>query len=298
MITTFHRLNASDGVELQGLFFTPDQGPSESTIIHVHGLSGNFYENPFVDIVAESVTTTGLNFLAMNNRGHDYISDILFRDPQTGEIGYKRLGGAYERFAESVLDISAYIEFVRSMGSKKNILQGHSHGALKVTQYLFKEKPDDIEGLILLSPSDDFGIARSRVGDRFESIFQNALSMIEKGRGDEMIPTEDFVYPITAGAYVDTFRDDSPLKMFNLSETDTDRFPELESVKVPVLAILGDVEESFPDTPGDYLSKMNAAMIDCTDFTGHVINGAPHNYLQKEMELAGHISSWLTGFIK
>jgi len=296
MITAFHRLKTADGLELQGLFFTPNSGLCPVTVIHVHGLSGNFYENPFVDIVAESVTATGLNFLAMNNRGHDYISDILREHPRTGQVGYKRLGGAYERFDESVLDISAYIEFVRSMGSDRIILQGHSHGALKVTEFLYREKPEYVEGLILLSPSDDFGIARYRAGARFETIFANAMTMIKKGRGDEMIPAGDFLYPITAGVYVDTFRDDSPLKMFNLSETDTDRFPALESVEIPVLAIVGNVEESFPDTPDEYLEKINSRMINCPDFTEHIIDGAPHNYLLKERELAAHISSWLHRF--
>jgi pimeloyl-ACP methyl ester carboxylesterase len=293
MKTEYARIRTSDGLELQGLFFSPDGGYSHTTVIHVHGLSGNFYENRFVEIVADAVTRAGMNFMSFNNRGHEYIADIIHQHNGPETATYREIGGAFERFEECQVDIRAYIDYARKKGTKRIILEGHSHGAIKVTLFNYLAKMKEISGLILLSPSDDFDLQRSVMGNRFDSALETAKDMIDNGREGDLMPREFFKYYISAGTYFDTFRPDSPVLAFNLSGTDRKEFPELAIIKLPVLAVVGTDDEAFLMGPGDYLATMEARMLNAVSFEGHVISGAPHNYLGYEDRLAELISGWL-----
>jgi pimeloyl-ACP methyl ester carboxylesterase len=288
----FCRTSTSDGLELQGLLSTPEGGTGTKSVIHVHGLAGNFYENRFIDNVAAAVTGNGINFLTVNTRGRDYLSDFIY-EKSDGTTEYKQIGGIHEIFDESVLDIQTWIEFLAARGTRTFILQGHSHGALKVTYYNHKTRDSRIGGLILLSPSDDFGDQRSRMGDRFGEILDAAREMITAGKGSELIPEEHFHYPVSAATYVDIYRPGSHLGMFNISRTDRNDFPELAGITVPVLVVVGNVEEAFTGEPQDYLNGIRGLCKNAPSFVGHVIDGAPHNYLHYERQVAGKVGEWI-----
>jgi len=286
----FERVITSDGLELHGLFVEPE-GKSSLGIVHIHGLAGNFYENRFIDRVADTAIAHGISFLTANNRGRDYVSDFLC---QTDEgLTYRQIGGVYEIFEDCLLDLDAWIGFLTSRGITRIILEGHSHGALKVTYYLYRNPRSEVVGLILLSPSDDFALQRRELGPRFEEALRLAQDMIAQGRAGDLMPKDLFHYPVSATTYYDMFRPDSPLKLFNLAETDTSRFEALGSISIPTLAIVGSVDEAFVGEPRDYLSRMRAKMKGVGDFTGRVIEGSPHNYLGYESTLAGLIGEWL-----
>jgi pimeloyl-ACP methyl ester carboxylesterase len=288
----FCRVLTSDGLELQGILVAPEGGPADTSLLHVHGLAGNFYENRFVDAVADAVTTCGMNFLTVNNRGHDYISDFIVEEGD-GATGSVQIGGIYEIFEDCVRDIAAWTGFLRSRGSTRIILQGHSHGALKVTYYLHRKAEPDIAGLVLLSPSDDFGCQRERVGQAFDEAVGVARDMVDRGAARDLLPPGRFHYPVSAQTFLDIFTTGSALGMFNLSETDRKHFAELESIKVPVLAIVGSVEEAFLGSPDGYLDSLKARLKNAPGFEGRVIEGAPHNYQGFDDQVAGHIAGWL-----
>lgn len=288
----FCRVLTSDRLELQGLLAAPEGGPSDTSVLHIHGLAGNFYENRFIDYVAGAVASQGINFLTINTRGRDYISDFFF-EREDGITEYRQIGGVYELFHESIEDISAWVEFLKARGSRRIILQGHSHGALKATYYVHKIDEPVIAGLILLSPSDDFGRQRKRLGERFDEALGVAGKMIDAGRGRELIPSEYFHYPVSANTYSDIFNPNSSLKMFNLSKTDRDDLVELGTITLPTLVVVGSVDEEFIGSPSAYLSGLKAHFKNAMSFTGRIIEGAPHNYLHFESEVARHIGEWL-----
>ncbi len=286
----FQRVITSDGLELHGLLVEPEAKPSAG-IIHIHGLAGNFYENRFIDHLAALATRLGIAFLTTNNRGRDYISDSLCIT-DSGST-YKQIGGAYEIFEECLIDLDAWIALLMSRGVRSMILQGHSHGALKVAYYIMKKPNPAISGIILLSPSDDFGLQRAELGERFDEALEVARRMIAQGRSRDFMPPGYFHYPVSAATYYDMFRPDSPLKIFNLSETDTSDFKDLGSIRIPTLAIVGSVGEAFIGSPDEYLSAMRSKMNQVQDFRGRIVKGAPHNYLGYETSLAGVIEGWL-----
>jgi pimeloyl-ACP methyl ester carboxylesterase len=288
----FCRVLTPDGLELQGILAIPEGGPADTSVLHVHGLAGNFYENRFVDHVADAVTSCGLNFLTVNNRGHDYISDFIVEEGD-GATGSVQIGGIYEIFEDCLKDIAAWTGFLRSRASKRIILEGHSHGALKVTYYSYRADDPDIGGIVLLSPSDDFGGQRERVGEAFDEAVSVAREMVDRGAGRDLLPRTYFHYPVSAQTFLDIFSKDSALGMFNLSGTDRKHFAEIESIEVPVLAVVGSVDEAFLGSSRAYLDSLKAHLKNAPSFEGRVIEGAPHNYQGFDSEVAGHIGRWL-----
>ena len=289
----FCRILTGDGLELQGMLVTPGDGPGDTTVIHTHGLDGNFYENRFIDYVADACAEAGFNFITANNRGHDYISDFIFEDTESGEVSYRQIGGIFEVFEESVLDIAAWVDFARSRGSTRFIIQGHSHGALKSLYYLSRTEEPGVAGLVLLSPSDDFGKQRAALGDGFSGALALAEELIKKGKGLDLMPPDIFHYPISARSYFDIYRHDSPLTLFNLSRTDRVEFPELAAVEVPVLMIVGSVDEEFLGEPDEFLGAARGLLSNAAGFRGIVLKGAPHNYLGSDAEVGAAIGAWL-----
>ena len=291
------RVITSDGLELVGLWVVPPGATPKAAVLHVHGLAGNFYENRFVDAAAEAATAAGLGFLTVNNRGHEYISDSIFQAPD-GTTASRQLGGAYEIFEDCARDIQAWVDLLKARGVETIILQGHSHGALKVTYYWAHAKEQGLQGLILLSPSDDFGMQRYRMGRRFDEIVGIARKLVAEGRGTEFMSHDYHPYLMSAQTYYDTFRPESRLKIFNISMTDTHTYHELEKVKAPVLVIVGSVEESFIGRPDEFVTDVRRRFKGTKDFTGHVIDGAPHSYLGHEAQVGRHIGEWLAAHFK
>ena len=315
----FCRILTEDGLELNGFYQpgrTRDKGrgtrgstASSCCLVHVHGWDGNFYENRFIDHAAGVCAQHGIGFLSGNNRGHDYIADILrdrriqkseSRKQNTGsrrrreeKLDYVQIGGMYEKLTDSVADIKAWIDFATGRGAKRIVLQGHSHGAIKVTNYLSVTGDPRVSGLILLSPSDDMGIARKQLGERYLWVLARAREMVSKGSGRNLLPARDSAYPVSAATFFDCHNKGSITGIFNMSRTDRTDFPELGSIRVPVLMAVGTVEEAFVGSPRKYVADVEKCMASCPSFTGAVIQGAPHNYLGHERELAVVLSKWL-----
>jgi pimeloyl-ACP methyl ester carboxylesterase len=272
--------------------------------VHVHGWDGNFYENRFIDHAADVCARQGIGFLSGNNRGHDYIADILRDRSQkakakrqkakvTDRFDYVQVGGMYEKLADSVADIRAWIDFAAGRGAKRVILQGHSHGAIKVVHYLATTHDPRVCGLILLSPSDDMGWARKQLGERFLWVLARARELVRAGNGRQLLPEKDFIYPVSAATFFDCYNKGSITGIFNVSRTDREEFPELGSIRVPVLLAVGTVEEAFVGAPHKYVDDIRTCMVNCPSFTSTVIDGAPHNYLGCEPRLASVLQRWL-----
>jgi pimeloyl-ACP methyl ester carboxylesterase len=289
----FCRFRTSDGLELQGLYVPAGDAPANGVVLHVHGLDGSFYENRFIDAVAAVYNRHGLDFLTFNNRGHDYISDILVEEAAGGPATYRQAGGMYEVLEECVADIAAAAGFARGRGCRRVLLEGHSHGALKVLYYLVRARDPAVSGLVLMSPSDDFATARAQYGDRFAEGRVTAERMVGAGRGAELMPEGFYPYPTSARTFHDLFKADSLALAFNLARTDRDDFPELGSVRVPVLLLVGTVEEFFTGKAQAFVDAVGAELGQAKSFSSAVIEDAPHNYLGHESEVAAALDRWL-----
>lgn len=55
------RIKSVDGIEMPGILYTP-KDYTDGICIHVHGMNGNFYENRFVDVLADTYAENGYSF--------------------------------------------------------------------------------------------------------------------------------------------------------------------------------------------------------------------------------------------
>ena len=122
------RINSIDWIEQPGILYTPDK-ETNKIVIHVHGLNGNFYENRFLDILAESYTEKNYAFLTFNNRWRWFITELLKWDD------FITIGWSLERFKDCILDIQGVVNWVKSQWFEEIILEWHSYWCNKVLYY-------------------------------------------------------------------------------------------------------------------------------------------------------------------
>ena len=138
-----------------------------TTIVHVHGSFGNFYQNGFLRVMAEVYLHAGINFLCFNLRGHDALAEGYRH-----EWDFEYAGGAITPFEACVDDIDAAVGFAGEF-SERIVLQGHSLGCDRVLHYMVTKRPAC--DLILLSPCDSYQlqanwIAPETVGQQIERL--------------------------------------------------------------------------------------------------------------------------------
>ena len=289
MKTTFVNFKAEDGVKLQGLLFEPNI-KGNTIIIHIHGMAGSFYENSFITSMAELYSSNNVAFLSFNNRGHDYIADIVKITPDGTE---SVLGGAaYEIIEESLLDIEGAISFVKELGYDRIVLQGHSSGANKIA-YSYSIKQLDAIGVALLSPCDDLGILIDEVGEKRNEYLKLADTLISDGKPEAFMPEDTFFsYLLSAKTYKDSFCDNSALDAFPYRDENND-FSMFKKISVPILITFGN--------DGDYLLQphetikqlLNEKKSPDASLDFEVIEGASHSYSGKETILAETILQWM-----
>lgn len=142
-LVTFKNSNAfhHDGI----LYSDP---ANTTTIVHVHGSFGNFYQNEFLRVMAKTYLCSRINFLTFNLAGHDALAEGY-----RNEWDFEYAGGAVTSFNECRVDIQAAIDFVLSF-SQRVVLQGHSMGCDRVLHYLLSSRAN--HDLILISPCDSY----------------------------------------------------------------------------------------------------------------------------------------------
>lgn len=290
------RTFTEDGLELHGLFCSPaDREANGMALLHVPGFTGNFYEEKFVDYIAERVTKRGCAFLAVNTRGHDYLSGFI-RKTDSG-ITYVQIGGAYEIFEECVFDVKAWIDFLQGRGYSRVILEGESLGTLKTVFYEHQTQDERVRGVVLISPVDHIGLQRMATGGKYDEAINIARQMIEHGKSDELMPRVYcplWRFSISAKSYINAFGPNTKSGIFNFHDPNA-RFEELSTIKCPMLATYGTIREAVVDNKvEEALSIIKRRAKSSKRCDTAIIRDAPHNYLGREEELSETIGNWIT----
>lgn len=295
MKISFHRIYTKDNLELCGLLYQPDKR-TKTVVLHIHGMGGNFYENKFLDNFAETLTDNNIAFCVFNNRGAEFIKDI-FKKSKKKEL-FVRIGNSRERFEDCVIDIRAYIEFLKRQGFGVIHLSGHSLGCSKAAYYLGKTKDKRIKSLILISPSDMIGLVRAdkEFAYRYKDDITTAKRMVKQGKGDEFMPRmvwDD--YPITANSYLNIFGDNSKAAVFNFYSP-KDKFKIISQIKCPIFTITG-TKDDILFMPWNKMMKILKEKASLTKrLEIKTIKNATHSWRGNEQELAERILNWLKSF--
>ncbi|MFZ2522066.1 MAG: alpha/beta fold hydrolase [Minisyncoccia bacterium] len=286
MSQEFIRFITEDMLILQGLISRPIES-GKKAYLHIHGMGGNFYENRFIDVMAENITQAGYAFLSTNTRGHDIIADF----PIAGsEEKYKRIGDAYEKFEECILDIKSAIDYLQKNGYEEVVLCGHSLGAVKVVYYVAKTQDVRVKKLVLMSPPDMIGLAEE--GSNHKDLLSQSQKMISEGRGDELLPVKIWDwYHLSASTYVDLNTRDNPVDIFNTY--DKTKPSILSEIKIPTFAFLGEKDDAAILPQQEALEVIKSKAVNAPSFEVAIIEGAPHSYFGKEQVMAERITKWL-----
>ncbi len=199
MRTELISFSAVDGYHLDGLVFTPADGPGERAVLLVHGKVMNFYTGP-CRILPPHLVALGWSCLAMNRRGHD-LGGI-----RNGRDSY---GGAWETFADSQSDIAGAMAELRRRGFRKIVLAGHSFGGIGAAAYAASH-PASVAGLVLCSAGSggkEYLPQCSQRGmlaaEQHAEVDARARRLVAEGQGDRMIALPGWWYAITAASWVD-----------------------------------------------------------------------------------------------
>jgi pimeloyl-ACP methyl ester carboxylesterase len=280
---------ASDGFILHGLL-SESEKKRDVGILHLHGSYGNFYENFFLENLGRALPEMGVGFLAVNTRGHDYYSDLK-RDGKEG-IESVRIGGIREVFQDCVNDIDGWLGFLRSMGFKRIVLEGHSLGAMKVIFYA-RRHSGDLSGLALISPPDNFGLQYAEWGSRFEGDLKLARDLVADDKGETLMPAEAYYDPITARSFLSLLGTPEDTGMFTYSDVELMKRAGMSSLQLPILATFATKGEAVVHPVDECISALRSAVGKPDLLSTAIIEGANHSYHFRGEELATAICRWL-----
>ncbi len=281
MRVDFIRFEADDDVELQGWLSIE---PGDTAAIHIHGMSGNGYENIFLDKLRSMYGKLGISFFSIDTRGRGIISDF-----RQGE-GSKHAGSCFEIFQESIHDIQGSINYLKTFGKKKFILQGHSLGCTKVVDYLINHADSDVERVILLAPTDMTGWAGAQEGHR--EYLAKAKRLLAEGKGEELVGAQCWLdkTPISAQTYPSICEAGSPADVYGERVGGA----LLGKVDLPMLIPYGDADIGIEKIDGNirkYLDRVDKIKNPKTGIA--VIEGASHNFKDHEDELVFAIEKFI-----
>lgn len=272
------RINSMDEIEQPGILYIPDK-TTDKIVIHVHGLNGNFYENRFLDTLAKSYTDKGYAFLTFNNRGKDFIAELLKGD------GFTVIGGSLERFKDCILDIEGVVSWVKQKGYKEITLEGHSYGCNKVLYYYNKKKEDCINKIVLLAPCDIPSEGKKFLSEEeYNKAKVESTRLVNEGKENELIDFSVMANgKIAAGTYYYDFLPGGENDFIRYSDGENGKSPILNSINLPVLIIFGNIDECVLTQPIEIVKKyLENNILNCKI---EVINGADHSYTNKYEEL-------------
>ena len=283
-------VEATDGLELAGLYAAPESGSVRRAILHTHGLAGNFYENRFLPDIGRAAVEKGVAFLVTNNRGHDYRSDNLRGSGL--ETTYQPGGSTWDIIEDCVHDLKGCADFLTERGHEEIYFEGHSLGCSKTVYYLSETGDSRAAGLILISAPEMFGLQDLRSDGEGGGPLARARELVTSGKGDTLMDIgRDVQY--TAATFVSMFGDPSKTDIFPFRHGREGDYRRLASIGSPILATYGDVEEAV-NVP----IETAAALIEETA-TGSqrvvttIIHGANHVYWGHEEELVAAVRDFI-----
>lgn len=272
------------GSVLNGVLFRPREKKNTDTVmIAITGIHGNFYSNPFYYNIGDTLNSANYDFIYAQT--NDAFGQIETFNVNTKE---KEIIGSWnERFSYTDEDIDAYLTWACKEGYEHIILAGHSLGANKVIYYLSNNHDPRVEHFFLLSPAN-LTYMMSGVTAREKQMIKD---QVERGDGDKLLP---FPFMGWVECIANTAYDWQFSGMLNNVHTAHDGdFSQAEKI-VHTGALLVGTYDNFTDgDPSDFLRNLNAHMPTAEQNKLIFIEKTGHTYQMKNQEVADDILAQL-----
>lgn len=259
----------TDTTPLDGAFHEPDGGASAGGVLLFHGNTMNFYTGA-PRFLPPALTAMGYACLAFNRRGHDIMS---IRDSRVAE------GAAFQKTAEAIEDNRLAARWMAERGFAAPVVIGHSNGGMLAVRHVVDHP--ETPALVLLSAHGGADQMRrsSRIGllagDRFAELSAEAQSLVDAGRGRELMLLPGWWYVTTAESFVD--------RMTQLPDV----LALAPQVRCPSLFIVGDEE------PPDLYPAERFAACAGGPSEALVLEGCNHFYVGREAAVTDAVVAWL-----
>lgn len=272
------------GSVLNGVLFRPREKKNTDTVmIAITGIHGNFYSNPFYYNIGDTLNSANYDFIYAQT--NDAFGQIETFNVNTKE---KEIIGSWnERFSYIDEDIDAYLTWACKEGYEHIILAGHSLGANKVIYYLSNNHDPRVEHFFLLSPAN-LTYMMSGVTAREKQMIKD---QVERGDGDKLLP---FPFMGWVECIANTAYDWQFSGVLNNVHTAHDGdFSQAEKI-VHTGALLVGTYDNFTDgDPSDFLRNLNAHMPTAEQNKLIFIEKTGHTYQMKNQEVADDILAQL-----
>lgn len=261
-----------DHVPLDGIVFEPEGAPIGAVLI-VHGAGSHFYQR-LHQRLGLAFAAAGYRALSGNNRGHD-LGAYFPNDGQEVLLG----GSAWERFADCVRDISAWIDLIEREGEGLPLaLLGHSLGAAKVAFYQATTQDPRVGAVI--------GCSGLAIGSRMRARFRPTKEQVQRARD------------LIAARMGEQLLDATYQRRYISAQTFLDRYERfasgaasggLSKIGVPLLATYATGEGGTPELLAEVQRQATSAPR-CDTF---LVPDTDHDYHDHEHVLAARVVEWL-----
>jgi len=275
------------GVLLTGALFDAPGG-SDTLVISITGIHGNFYSNPFYVNFGETLNSGGIDFAYAQTC--DAFGEISTMNVKTGKR--EVIGSQTEDFNDAVEDVKAYVDWAQKRGYQHIYLGGHSFGANKVIRYLSETHDSRVERFILLSPANMTHMT-SGTTEREKQIVRDYMAT---GRSEEMLP---FVLMGWAPCMARTAHQWLFEPILNNAHTEADGdFSQAERITHRGMLLVGTFDNFTKGDPTAFLENLNSHMPTAAQNEIVFIERTGHTYQMKEQEVADVLLETVTRWRK
>ncbi len=288
MVVDFIRFKAADSVELRGWLSNEN---SDVAAIHLHGMSGNGYENHFLDNLRAMFSKNSISLFTIDSRGSGMMNSF-WKGGNTNSWGEgTKLGGScFEIFEESELDIQGAVDYLKTLGKTRFILLGHSLGGSKVVNYLVTKNRPEVIAAILLAPTDMVGWANTDPNN--QTYLQKAKKLMAEGKGEELVGAECWIdkTPLSAQTYPTICEAGRPVDIYG----DKNGKTPLGMIEIPTLIVYGSADIGITKVDGSmgkWLGRVNKIKNKNTQIS--VIQDSSHSFKSYEDKLSDSVEKFL-----
>ena len=204
------------------------------------------------------------------------------------------LGSAFERLEESVLDVAAWLDWLKRSGYGPVTLVGHSLGAFKSLFCLktfshsenYREHWEQIDRLVVVSPPSltQTGFANSERQEEYLKTIQHCHEMIEADQDQSTFwATYPFPMLLSPGCYLNKYASGEDFAFLNW----------LETLDKPVYWIFGGAELETHDVLSTSVGKLQEHLPDRHQLD--IVNGADHFFTGYTRQVCQMAVDWLRG---
>jgi len=268
------------------LFSPPDVGAT--WVVHVHGSCSNFYQEPFVNPLAEALTAAGVSLLTVNTRGHDAEAYVVGRSVGSQRESWQ-IGSRRDIFGECVHDLTGWMALARNRGATRIVLSGHSAGAVKIAHHAVTTDDSAIAGLVILSPGDVLARYRRRAD---EVSLDEHLATARELTADDPAAMRPGRF-LSAAAFLSIFDHLDQTGVFAFSDPEVMAASYWPQVAAPSLVVFGGQDAGYVTPIEQNIELLEKLRRPGALLTIETIKAAGHYFADSEDRLARCVADWV-----